>query len=129
MYLFSQPKTSNLVSPKYILQTRKTVKIKTSNPCPIHSRVPDRVFRPLHGLTCEPFPCYTGGRRRGPVSTATRSRNRMLADGEEIHYPCTTSLGVPSPRGLGVSIDSVDTTNIRTRGCKRGWNYTTSISP
>ena len=29
---FSQPKTSNLVSPKYILQTRKTVKIKTSNP-------------------------------------------------------------------------------------------------
>ena len=29
-----------------------------------------------------------GGRRRGPVSTATRSRNRMLVDGEEIHYPC-----------------------------------------
>ena len=27
------------------------------------------------------------------MSTATRSRNRMLADGEEIHYPCTTSLG------------------------------------
>ena len=22
----------------------------------------------------------------------------MLADGEEIHYPCNTSLGVPSPR-------------------------------
>ena len=39
-----------------------------------------------------------GGRRRGPVSTATRSRNRKLVDGEEIHYPCTTSLGVPSPR-------------------------------
>ena len=34
-----------------------------------------------------------GGRRRGPVSTATRSRNRKLVDGEEIHYPCTTSLG------------------------------------
>ena len=91
-----------------------TIIIKRSNLCPIHSRVPDRVFRPLHGLTCEPFPCYMGGRRRWPVSTATRSRNRMLADGEEIHYPCTTSLGVPSPRGLGVSIDSVDSTSIPT---------------
>ena len=43
----------------------------------------------------------------------------MLADGEEIHYPCTTSLGVPSPDGLGVSIDSVDPTSTRTGGFPR----------
>ena len=32
-----------------------TIIIKRSNLCPIHSRVPDRVFRPLLGLTCEPL--------------------------------------------------------------------------
>ena len=64
------------------------------------------------------------------MSTATRSRNRMLVDGEEIHFPCTTSLGVPSPRGLGVSIDSVDSTNIQARSFPySSLPYPTSAGP
>ena len=44
-------------------------------------RASDRVSRPLHGLAWEPFPCYAGGRRRGHVPTAARSRSWVLIAG------------------------------------------------